>query len=168
MNPEPTPEPASETPPEIIRRGETERPDAELVTQSSISVSHRSGPLPPVEDLVAYEEHFPGFGERILVLAEKRVLHDMEMERAQLALEREVYNGDQRRSYQGMWLGGGTILTAIGGGIYAILQNHDTAGAAVVASVVGALAYVFSTTLNQRRQEREAKREQTDEEKSEP
>lgn len=66
-----------------------------------------------------------------------------------------------------MWLGGGIILTAIGGGIYAILQNHDTAGAAVVASVVGALAYVFSTTLNQRRQERETKREQADEEKLE-
>ena len=164
MNSEPAPEPTSETPPEIIRRDEIPRPDSDIIAGASISVSHRSGPLPPIEDLAAYEEHFPGFGERILVLAEKRVLHDMEMEKAQMALEREVYTGDQKRSYQGMWLGGGTILTAIGGGIYAILQNHDTAGAAVVASVVGALAYVFSTTLNQRRQERETKREQADEE----
>lgn len=164
MNPDATPESNPETPPEIIRHDDVPRPDSDIIAGASISVSHRSGPLPPIEDLAAYEEHFPGFGERILVLAEKRVLHDMEMEKSQLALEREVYTGDQKRSYQGMWLGGGTILSAIGGGIYAILQSHDTAGAAVVASVVGALAYVFSTTLNQRQKERETQQKQADEE----
>ena len=96
MNPDSTPEPESqsETPPEIIRRDDVSRPDSDIIAGASISVSHRSGPLPPIEDLAAYEEHFPGFGERILVLAEKRVLHDMEMEKSQLALEREVYSGD--------------------------------------------------------------------------
>lgn len=101
MNPDATPEPTPETPPEIIRRDDIPRPDSDIIAGASISVSHRSGPLPPIEDLAAYEEHFPGFGERILVLAEKRVLHDMEMEKSQLALEREVYTGDQKRSYLG-------------------------------------------------------------------
>lgn len=107
--------------------------------------------MPSAEQLAAYEDRFPGFGERIMAMAEKSVTHELAQEESQAQLQREVLRSDQKRSFLGLWLGSLIILTTIIGGIAAIFNGHDTAGASIIAAVVGALAYVFSTTLNQGR-----------------
>lgn len=68
-------------------------------------------------------------------------------------MQREVFRGDLKRSNLSLGLGATIITGTVAGGVALIFAGHDTAGAAIVGSVVTALAFVFATSLNQKRRE---------------
>lgn len=141
--------------PEEIERGEQRaqpKPTVGEVRAIHLSQQHE-GPLPPAEQLAAYDDRFPGFGERIMRMAEKNLDHTMKMQEEELALEREIYRNDAKRSTTSLYLGSTIIFGTVAGGLTLVFLGHDTAGAAIVGSVVTALAFVFATSLNQKRRE---------------
>ncbi len=86
-------------------------------------------------------------------MAEKNLDHTMKMQEEELALEREIYRSDLKRSNTSLYLGSTIIFGTVAGGLTLVFLGHDTAGAAIVGSVVTALAFVFATSLNQKRRE---------------
>lgn len=140
---------------EEIERGDGRaqpKPTMGEVRAIHLSQQHE-GPLPPAEQLAAYDDRFPGFGERIMRMAEKNLDHTMKMQEEELSLEREIYRNDAKRSTSSLHLGSTIIFGTVAGGLTLVFSGHDTAGAAIVGSVVTALAFVFATSLNQKRRE---------------
>lgn len=141
----------ADSPDEIERPSQTS-PQPIEIRAVHLSQQHE-GPLPPAEQLAAYDDRFPGFGERIMRMAEKSLDHTMKMQEEELALEREIYRSDLKRSNTSLYLGSAIIFGTVAGGLTLVFLGHDTAGAAIVGSVVTALAFVFATSLNQKRRE---------------
>ena len=56
------------------------------ISASRLQVSQRSGPLPPPEDVQAYEKIIPDFGERVMSAYESTVRHEQAMEERQMTV----------------------------------------------------------------------------------
>ena len=54
---------------------------ARLLSLTVTSVSIRSGPLPPAEEMEAYNRLIPDGGNRVLTMAEKQLDHRIEIEK---------------------------------------------------------------------------------------
>lgn len=105
--------------------------------RTEVSEAHFSGPLPPPELLLAYDEAIPGCAARILQMAEQQSSHRRaQEEKLNNAAVREMeLKFIEARFGQICAL---TIpLAFIAAGFYAIMHGHDTAGAAVAAAGAG-------------------------------
>jgi hypothetical protein len=60
-----------------------------------------------------------------------------------MGLEAYAVGSSVRRSFWGLGVGAVIALVLICGGVYAILQDHDTAGATIITGVVVSLTAVF-------------------------
>jgi len=102
-----------------------------------VSEAHFSGPIPPPELLLAYDEAMPGCAARILEMAEQQSLHRRtQEEKINSAAVREMeLKFTEARVGQIFALM--IPLAFIGTGFYAIMHGHDTAGAAVAVAGAG-------------------------------
>ena len=106
-----------------------------------------SGPLPPPEILVRYNEAVPNGAERIIVMAEKQSDHRMQ-------LENQVVRADIQRSNLGLAAGLIIALAFLGVSYLLIDGGHETAGAVLGTVDIVGLAGVFVYGTISRRQER--------------
>lgn len=120
-------------------------------TVTSTTTSY-SGPIPPPEILRQYEEVSPGSVALILEWAGSQAKHRQGLE--EYALKHEA-----RRSWGGLIAGFFVAMTAIVGGITAILYGYDTAGASVISLTVVSLVSTFLYGTWSRKSERQSRNE---------
>jgi uncharacterized membrane protein len=113
-----------------------------------------TGPLPPADQIRAYEEVLPGSADRILSMAERQQEHRQ-------SLEKVTIEGDAKRSWWGMRLGFVIAVLVVGVGAGAIFTGHALAGFAVIVAQAAMLAGVFVYGRIDQRKERVEKDVQT-------
>jgi uncharacterized membrane protein len=116
------------------------------MTLAAFTASY-AGPLPPADQIRAYEEVLPGSADRILAMAERQQEHRHE-------LERVTINEAANRSWWGLRLGFVIALTVIGVGAGAIFTGHALAGFALIVAQAAVLAGVFVVGRVEQRKER--------------
>jgi uncharacterized membrane protein len=114
---------------------------------------HFSGPLPPPDVLIKYNDAHPGAADRILKMAETQVEHRQ-------GLERSVVEANCRVQKSGPIYGFVICMTAILGGVYLIRVGDNAYGLAAIISALASLAFVF--VFGKRKQAKELK-EKSDE-----
>lgn len=112
-----------------------------------------SGPLPRPDILIQYEQVVPGAAERIIIMAEQQTRHRQ-------AMERTVIEGDTKRAYLGLWVGGFVTLSVLGASMFLISKGHDWAGALIASLDIVGLASIFVYGTISRRRERVQKARQ--------
>ncbi len=95
-----------------------------------------SGPLPPPEQLIKYDEALPGLAERIVVMTEHQSAHRME-------LEKSVVYAELRQSAVGQIAAFALAVLFLAGALAATLNGHDTVGAALGTTTVLGLVATF-------------------------
>lgn len=128
-------------------------PQVLSMTLAAFSASY-AGPLPPADQIRAYEEVLPGSAGRILAMAERQHEHRQKLERVTVE---EAAN----RSWWGLRLGFVIAILVIGVGAAAIFTGHALAGFALIIGQAGILAGVFVYGRVDQRKERVEKDIQT-------
>jgi len=105
---------------------------------SRTSVSMFSGPLPPPDDLIRYNEAFAGCAERIVAMAE----HQSEHRRG---LETRVVDHNVRHDHRGQTLGFLLALVGIVGALVLMGLGLPTEGLTVFFSTLVTLVGLFVT-----------------------
>jgi uncharacterized membrane protein len=134
------------------RQDPSQPPSSEIAERQRIAVAAQlqrsfSGPLPPPEVLVHYNDAVPNGAERIIAMAEKQSDHRMQ-------LERQVVNSDIQRSNLGLVAGLIIALAFLGVSYLLIDHGHETAGAVLGTIDIVGLVGVFVYGTISRRQER--------------
>jgi len=145
----PAPDVTLENLPEPLREALSQpgvSPQLMSMTLAAFS-AHYAGPLPPAEQIRAYEEVLPGAADRILAMAERQQEHRQ-------ALERNTVEEATNRSWWGLRLGFVIAALVIGVGAAAIFTGHPTAGLAVIVAQAAILAGVFVYGRIDQRKER--------------
>jgi len=153
---EPVPEEALERLPAPLREALSQPgvpPQLISMTVAAFSASW-AGPLPPAEQIHAYEQALPGAADRILAMAERQQEHRQDLERVTV---HEAAN----RSRWGLWLGFVIAVLVIGVGAGAIFAGEALAGFAIIVAQAAVLAGVFVYGRIDQRKERVAKNAQT-------
>ena len=117
------------------------------MTLAAFSAFAYSGPLPPAEQIRAYEDVLPGSADRILSMAERQQDHRMELEKV------TVHEAAQRSRW-GLRLGFVLALLVLAIGAVGIFTGHDVAGLAVIIGQAAILAGVFVYGRIEQRKER--------------
>lgn len=127
-------------------------PSQSQITQFSLEMQAElfSGPLPPPDLLIAYENVHPGLADRIVKMAEQQAIHRQ-------GLETHMIRHDTGRSkqglYAGVWLA--TLLMVLSSVL--ILQGQSLQGSIFAGGTALTLVGTFLYEARQRRQERLAK-----------
>ncbi len=95
-----------------------------------------SGPLPPSDELLRYNEATPDAADRIITLAEKQQNHRIEM-------ETHVIRCQQVQSARGQVIGGLLSSFLIGSGTWLAVTGHDAVAGVVFGTTVIGLAALF-------------------------
>jgi uncharacterized membrane protein len=130
-------------------------PELVQMTVAAFASSSYSGPLPPADQLLAYEKVLPGSADRLLRMAERQQEHRHELERMTV---REATN----RSWWGLRLGFIITIAVIGVAAAAIFTGRSLIGFGLVLADLAALAGVFAYGRSEQRKERVEKNRQTD------
>ena len=126
-------------------------PPAQLGSVRTISKTAMfSGPLPPPEILIGYNDVVQNGGERIIIMAEKQQNHRM-------ALEKYVLEQDSKRADRGLILGFILAILIFSGGVIIVLSGKDIAGLSVVFVSMASLIGLFIRTQQLRKEERESR-----------
>jgi uncharacterized membrane protein len=104
--------------------------------QIQASRTQFTGPIPPPEILLKYNDALPNAAERIVAMAESQLKHRQ-------TIERQVIDSNCKAQQRGPIYGLIVCLAAIGGGIYLIHSGQSTAGLVSIISAVAGLAIVF-------------------------
>jgi uncharacterized membrane protein len=104
-----------------------------------------SGPLPPPEILIQYNEVFPGCGKVIVEMAQK------EQEHRHASEDREA-EADSKLASRGQLIGGALAMVAVLGAIYLLAHDKSITGLSVLATVVVAFGGAFIYDRYQRAQ----------------
>ena len=123
---------------------------AEMVAASFSASRQFSGPLPPPEILVKYNEAISNGAERIMAMAEKQQDHRM-------YLEGFVITRDSKRADLGLILGFFLALLVSGSGAWLIYLGKDITGFGLIFIQLATLVGVFIQTQKVRKEEREAR-----------
>lgn len=129
-------------------------PQLVSMTLAAFSASSWAGPLPPADQIRAYEEVLPGSADRILAMAERQQEHRQN-------LERVTVDEAASRSRWGLRLGFVLAILVIGVGAGAIFTGEALAGFAVIIAQAAMLAGVFVYGRVEQRKERVEKNAQT-------
>jgi uncharacterized membrane protein len=103
---------------------------SQILTQVTLS-----GPLPPPQQLMGYEQALPGSAERIMKMAEKQAEHRQELETK--GLDHMI-----ARSNRGLTTARNIQIVFLGASVLLIATGHDAAGA-----VIGGVDLVGMTTM---------------------
>jgi uncharacterized membrane protein len=93
-----------------------------------------SGPLPPPQMLVQYNQAFPGCAERIVAMAERQATHRQD-------LEKTAITSNRKRELTGLGLL--IALSAIACGTYLAIYDKSVAGLGTIIGTVASLVAVF-------------------------
>lgn len=107
-----------------------------------------SGPLPPPEILIRYNDAVPDGAERIIALAERQAAHRM-------ALESRVVDADIKRSYWGLGAGFLIALAGLAASFFMVDRGNAVAGVVVGALDLGSIVATFVYGTVSRRSERQ-------------
>jgi uncharacterized membrane protein len=118
--------------------------------QITATAASFSGPLPPPEILVRYNEAVPGGAERILAMAERQSQHRQD-------LENRVIEANCRVQRTGPVYGFIICMTAILSGVYLVATGKNVAGIAAIVSSLASLATVFVIGKQKQKKELEEK-----------
>ena len=114
-----------------------------------MSAATFSGPLPPPEILVQYNDVVPNGAERIIALAERQAEHRM-------ALENRVIDADIRRSNWGLGVGFLVSLAWLLVSYLVIHEGHAVAGVFLgsldLVGLVGVFVYGTATRRGERKE----------------
>ena len=112
------------------------QPEEQLITHRQVQITQFEGPLPPPDDLQAYESILPGVAERIVGMAEGQIAHRQDIERKEAG-----------RASLGIYSGTALAFAVLGLAGYALYLGESTIAAVLgVADLVGlAGVYVFGT-----------------------
>lgn len=146
INDEPTklesPESSDASGPEITKI------TAEVTRQVITRVSRFfSGPLPPPEVLIGYNEAFQGAAERIVAMAESQLKHRQ-------GLESKVVESNCRNERTGQIIGAVLSGIAILGGIYLAAHDKPLSGFGVILIDLTTLAGIFVYARREQSKER--------------
>lgn len=108
------------------------------VTTVSHQVSHQSGPLPPAEELIKYNNVVPGAAERIIQMTEKQSAH-------RIALESMVVKGQLDQSNRGQVLGFSIAVAFLIGAVVVTLYGYPWVGGILGGSTITVLGVAFIT-----------------------
>jgi len=118
---------------------------ARLLSVTVASVSIRSGPLPPSDELAAYNRLIPDGANRVLTMAEKQQDH-------RISIEKVAINSQHKQGERGQIFALIIACVAIMSAVAVTLLGHETAGVVLGGSTVVSLVAVFVTgRLMQRR-----------------
>jgi uncharacterized membrane protein len=106
------------------------------------TITARSGPLPPAEELLKYEQIAPGCTERLLKMVENQSAHRIQIESLVIASQ-------QKQSARGQIFGLVIGLTGILAGATLAYLGHDWVGGIIAGSTVTGLVSVFVIGKNQ-------------------
>jgi len=95
-----------------------------------------SGPVPPGEELIKYNEAAPGGGDRILVMAEKQQSH-------RLVVEDIVIRSQRAQAERGQIIGAVLVALLIVAGAWITVAGHDTVGGIVFGTTIVGVATLF-------------------------
>ena len=112
-----------------------------MATQTTIT---RTGPLPPAEELLDYDNVVPGSAERLLKMVENQSAH-------RIAMEQLVIASQQKQSARGQLFGFIIGLAGIAGGMALSFYGHDAVGGVIAGTTVTGLVSVFVIGKNQQR-----------------
>jgi uncharacterized membrane protein len=123
---------------------------AQVMTASMTSVW--SAPLPPPQELEAYNQIIPNGAERILAMAEQQSAHRIELEN--FAVRNQI-----TQSGRGQIFGFSIGVLAMATGIGFALLGHPTAGVSVAVAALTILAVSLITGKSQEKTTRAEKRD---------
>ncbi len=109
-----------------------------------------TGPLPPPEQLIKYNEAVPNAAERIIAMAEKQSTHRQQLENTVLQVEAQ-------RSSLGLTAAFVLSVLALSASTFCIYANHDIAGASIFGASLTSIVIAFLRGTSSRRSEREEK-----------
>jgi len=95
-----------------------------------------SGPLPPPQMLVQYNQAFPGCAARIVAMAERQATHRQDPEKTAITSNR-------KRELTGQIFGLLIALSAIACGTYLAIYDKSVAGLGTIIGTVASLVAVF-------------------------
>ena len=121
---------------------------------AAFSASMYAGPLPPPDQLKAYENIVPGSADRIIKMAENQAEHRQEIEKV-------AVKGGNSRSWWGLWLGFSIAVIALAASVVLVLTGHSPAGITIAGIDIVGLAAVFVYGKSDQRKERVQKELQT-------
>lgn len=109
-----------------------------------------SGPLPPAEELIKYNDAFPDAANRIIIMAELQQQHRFD-------LEKRVIDEQLKQSSRGQIFG--FILGLIGliGSVYAIISGYEVSGTILGGTSLTALVSLFVIGKREQKKSLEAK-----------
>lgn len=118
---------------------------ARLLQVTVTSVSIRSGPLPPSEELAAYNNLIPNGADRVMTMAEKQTDHRIE-------IEKTAVNSQQIQGKRGQIFAFIIAILAILIAAYVTAIGHPVTGGVIGGGTVVSLVTVFITgRITQRR-----------------
>lgn len=124
------------------------RPPNQLQVSQSAQVF--TGPLPPPEQLIKYNEAVPNAAERIIAMAEKQSAHRQQLET--IALREEA-----KRSSLGLAAAFILSVLALSASTFCIYTGHDVAGSSIFGASLASIVIAFLRGTASRRSEREVK-----------
>lgn len=119
-----------------IARQKEEHVNGERRVAKAVHQEIYQGPLPLAEDFAKYESVCPGAADRIIAMAERQSQHRQ-------SIEKSVVNAGNRNSVLGIISATFIAISVLIGGVYCVLQGHDTAGTAIVTIDLVGLCGVF-------------------------
>lgn len=135
-----TPAPAQENLPEDVNKILDQLPEDQrrvlMGTMIAMEQKMYSGPLPPAEEIEAYERTCPGAADRIITMTEKSLDH-------RIANEKLIVREETKQSGRGQILG---FILAIFFGIIALvlaLTGHEILAGIIAGTDIVSLAVIF-------------------------
>jgi uncharacterized membrane protein len=113
-----------------------------------------SGPLPPAQELQAYEQALPGAAERIFQMREAEIKLTEAQVNHRMGLENKVIDSDVRNSRIGVWSANVWLFAGLGMTTLFVMTGHDTAGEIIGPAVIGSILTAFLSNTYNRRKER--------------
>jgi uncharacterized membrane protein len=111
---------------------------ARLLSVTVTSVSIRSGPLPPAEEIEAYNRIIPDGANRVMTMAEKQSDHRIEIEK--VAVDSQQAQGKRGQTFAFI-----IAILAILAAVYVTIIGHPVTGGVLGGGTVVSLVTVFIT-----------------------
>ncbi|MDQ7014115.1 MAG: DUF2335 domain-containing protein [Planctomycetota bacterium] len=142
--------PSSTTPEQIQQPEVSSPPHLEAIgagslisTETSLTVTQSSGPLPPAAELQQYGEINASFPERIVAMAEAQAAHRRAVENR--AVDAEIEDNRDMRKWmrRGQRMAFCLAVLFLVAGVWLTLEGHPAVGGIALGTTVVSLAAVF-------------------------
>lgn len=126
---------------------------AAMIQQTQLRFT--SGPMPSADELAGYERVLPGIAERLMRIHETHTSLMANQVTHRIAMEKNVIQGDGKRSWTGLFLGAILVLAVLVWSYKLAINGQPILAGVGVFSDLGMLAGVFVYGNNSRKAERQ-------------